>query len=251
MGNEALPKRLAKEPIIDTIFEIRFSASEAASTVLPGYFYATLSPQQWQIEKLLLSDIPSDIRNKDPNLRYQPLLRVHWDDFILLIGDAVLGIGCKMPYPGWNNFKTRIITVVERLKGTKIVQNIGRYSLKYVDLIEGKDLHEQIQRADIDVRVGSHTVIKEPLSVRVEIPHDPFVNVIQIVATASAMMPDNSVREGVLIDIDTICKYSTRNLSIFADELPDRLESIHIENKKMFFDCLKQETIDYLEPEYE
>ncbi len=251
MTVETLPKKLKKEPLIDAVFEIRFSSSTAASSVLPGFFFAKWQPKEWRVERLPIAEFPSQVRDVDPSLRYQPLVRIHWDNFIIVIGDRSLGVGCKMPYLGWIKFKERIIEAVKLLAETKIVQNIERYALKYVDVVDGKNLAEQIQRVNMDVRVGAHTLREETFAVRVEIPHDAFINVTNIAATATAIVEKGPARKGVLVDIDTICNYHTNDLNTLLNQLPDRLDAIHIENKKMFFDCLKPETITYLEPVYE
>ena len=156
-----------------------------------------------------------------------------------------------MPYPGWINFREQIIKAVKLLADTKIVQTIERYSLKYSDIIEGKNRDERIQMINMDIRVGRHTVKEERFTVRVEIPHNNFLNIIQIAADAIARLPDGQERNGTLVDTDTLCDYTTRDLRKFLDELPTRLDTIHSENKTMFFDCLKLETINYLEPVYE
>ena len=251
MTTQTLPKKLKKEPLVDAVFEIRFFSSTEASNVLPGFFFAKLRPKEWKVDSLPVAQVPSQIRSRDPKLRYQPIIRINWDNFVILIGDTVLGVGCKMPYLGWIKFSERIVKVVKILRDTGIVQTIERYSLKYVDVVEGETLAEQIQRVNMDIRVGSHTVKEETFSVRLETTHDNFINVIQIAAPATFTKPDGQVRNGILVDIDSICNYQTSDLSQFTNELPTRLDAIHVENKKMFFDCLRPETVEYLEPIYE
>lgn len=251
MKAQTLPKKLEKEPLVDAVFEIRFSSSTTASNVLPGFFFSKLGMKEWSVDNLPVSQVPSQLRSRDPNLRHQPIMRVNWDNFVILIGDTTLGVACKMPYLGWIKFSERIAKIVELLRDTGIVQTIERYSLKYIDIIEGETLAEQIQRINMDIRVGSHVVKEETFSVRIEIPHENFINVIQIAAPAKLTKPDGQVRNGILVDIDSICNYQTSDLSKFTDELSARLNLIHTENKKMFFNCLKQETIIYLEPIYE
>jgi uncharacterized protein (TIGR04255 family) len=251
MTAQTLPKKLKKEPLVDVVFEIRFSSSTAASSVLPGFFFAKSKPTKWRIEPLPMAQIPDQLRNADSNLRYQPLMRIHWDDFLILIGDNSVGVGCKMPYLGWIKFKEQIVKVVALLIETTIVETIERYSLKYIDVIEGGNLTEQIQRINMDIRVGSHTVQRESFTVRLDIPHDRFINVVQIVASVVANMADGQARQGTMVDTDTICTYQTSDLIKFKEDLPNFLDAIHIENKKMFFECLKPETISFLEPVYE
>ena len=252
MTAQTLPKKLNKEPLVDAVFEIRFSSSTPASSVLPGFFFAKAEqPTEWRVEPLPVAEIPSQMRNTDPNLRYQPLMRIHWDNFVILISDTSLGVGFKLPYPGWINFRGQIIKTVKLLADTKIVQNIERYSLKYIDVIDGRNLEEQIQRINMDLRIGSHTLKEETFTVRLQISHDSFINIIQIAAPVNVNMVDGNVRNGALVDTDTICNHQTSDLRQFIDELPNRLDEIHLENKKMFFACLTPETIIYLEPVYE
>src|SRR5262249_21946701 len=160
---------------------------------------------------------------------------IHWDNFLILIGDTMLGVGCKMPYSGWIEFKGRIVKAIKLLLDTKIIQAIERYSIRYSDIIEGEKLNERIQMINMDIRVGSHIVKEEIFTVRVEIPHGSFLNVIQIAAEAAAPLPDGNEKSGTLVDTDTLCNYQTNDLKKFVDELPARLDEIHDENKEMFF----------------
>lgn len=252
MTAELLPKKLKKEPLVDAVFEVRFSSSIPASSVLPGLLFAQLEGAEKQIERLSTADIPIQLRNLDPVLRFQPLLRLHSGGFLILVGDASLGIACKMPYPGWDAFKTQIIKFVGRLlNDTQIVQTVDRYSLKYVNVVDGKDLVEQIHRINMDLRLGNHTLKSETFNVRVEIPRDNFIHVVQVAAPAIIQMIGDEIRSGVIVDTDTICNCQTSDWDKFMEELPDRLESIHTDNKKMFFECLQPETVNYLEPIYE
>jgi uncharacterized protein (TIGR04255 family) len=52
-------------------------------------------------------------------------MRLHWDDnFLIMVGDTTLGLGCKMPYPGWKKFKAHILTLAGALKDSKIIEQI-------------------------------------------------------------------------------------------------------------------------------
>lgn len=249
MTDQALPKKLKKEPLIEAVFEIRFSASLDAASVLPGFFFAKLGAKT-VVEHLPITQLPPQFRDMDPKLRYQPLMKINWDNFFILIGDKTLGIGCNIPYPGWINFKGKIIELIKILIEGNIVQKVERYSIKYVDIIEGEDLARQIERVAIDISIGNHKLKKEKFTVRIEIPHENFIKVVQIAAPASAKIPNTQERIGVLVAIDTVCNYQTSDLSKFMEELNSRLDQIHDETEKMFFDCLRPETLTYLEAVY-
>ena len=61
MTAQTLPKKLNKEPLVDAVFEIRFSSSMAASSVLPGFFFAKLEPKEWRVESLPVAEIPGQL----------------------------------------------------------------------------------------------------------------------------------------------------------------------------------------------
>ncbi len=251
MTAKPLPKKLNKEPLVDAVFEIRFSSSIPVSSVLPGFLFARINDGDKKIERLPAADIPLQMREFNPNLRFQPLLRLNWGRFLILIGDESLAIACVIPYPGWQDFKPKIIEVINILRDSRIIETVSRFSLKYVDIIEGKNLYEQIQRVNVNLNIGNHILSSEHFNIRVEIPHDDYLHIVQIAAPSSVTLFDGQTRDGVLVAVDSISEQLTIDLTSFAEALADNLEAIHTSNKTMFFECLRPETITYLEPVYD
>lgn len=251
----ALPKKLKKEPLVDALFEVRFLPTiPAVPSLLPGLLLTTLQAlwkESLQVERLQTSDIPSQMRNADPFLKYQPLLKLSGERFMLLVGDWSLTVGCKLPYAGWSEFKLKIIEVMDVLKGSTLVKELERYSMKYVDIVDGRTLAEQVGRANMEIRIGSHTLAAEPFTVRLEIKQGEFTNLLHVAGQAQVTLPGGTVRSGLLIDVDTVALHRTADFAQFTAELPDRLERIHTENKTRVFECLTPETIEYLEPVYD
>lgn len=247
---DKLPIKLKKEPLIDAIFEMRFSSATPASSVLPGFLFSRCEGNK-SIEQLPASELPKPIRDNDPNLQFAPLTRLQWNRFVILIGDRSLAVGCALPYPGWVEFKPAILHIVNLVKEIGIVQTVQRFSMKYIDLIPSGAIEEQISQINLSVIIGDHTLKKETFSLRVEIPRDGILNAVQITSSAVATLPDKSTREGVIVDIDTIANVDNQDFGKWLEDLPERLEAMHAMNKSMFFECLHQEAIDALEPIYE
>lgn len=248
---EKLPIRLTQEPLVDAVFEIRFASSTPASDVVPGFLYGKLGGMK-KIERLPTSDLPRQIRDSDPNLQFAPLVRVLWGEFILLIGDRNLAVACKIPYPGWSRFRPAILEIIDLLKGLQIIKVVSRFSMKYVDLVPATSILEQVGALELRLALGGHELREESFQIRVDVPKDGFINVVQLVSGATANLPDGRVREGVIVDIDTIQNLpSGEPMDTFCVELPKRLERIHDANKRMFFDCLRKETIAALGAVYE
>jgi uncharacterized protein (TIGR04255 family) len=255
MAAHPLPVKLKKEPLADAIFEMRFSSAIPGSNIIPGMLASRLRTDDLKFERLPASDIPNRIRDMDPTLRSQPLMRMHWrESFFILIGDTAVSLACKIPYPGWkgdHGFKSHILELIELVTDPSLIQSIERYSLKYTGIIDGKDLAEQIGRFKVDLRLGEYQLKADPFSIRVEIRDGELLHVVQLGAPASVALINGTTRTGTLVDIDGICEHKTSDLKEFLRELPDRIEHLHTRDKERFFGLLTPETLAYLEPIYD
>jgi uncharacterized protein (TIGR04255 family) len=249
--DKILPKRLCNEPLLDAIFECRFIAKFPVSNILPGILFSEFEGEK-QLERLPQSEIPEAIRSIDPNFQYVPLVRIRSQNYSFLIGDRSIAVACILPYKGWGDFKPAIIKMIEVLKKSGLIDKVIRYSTKYVDLIQSNNPADQVRLANLSLRIGSHNLTKESYQVRMEIPVEGFINIIQIISGAKVIIPGKPEREGVVIDIDTI--KDTGGISVeqlLEQDLDSMLEHIHRISKETFFDCLTEQTLMQLEPEYE
>lgn len=245
----SLPKKLIKEPLIDAVFEVRFSSKAPASVILPGLLFSNLDSDN-NIESLPISELPKAIREANPQLRFAPLSRVNWGQFYINIGDTSVSVSCKYPYSGWSNFKTAIHKVVGILSESKIVEEVHRYSMKYVDMIPSSNDQQKISMINFKVSIADHSLEKEPFQLRIEIPRDGLTNIVQVVSSAQAIV-NGSAMEGLVVDVDTIADQGGISMQSLLEGFEDKLESIHLTNKAMFFDCLTPQAIALLEPVYE
>ncbi|MBK6008806.1 TIGR04255 family protein [Ramlibacter ginsenosidimutans] len=257
-----LPTRLSSEPLIDAIFEIHCQASAPLPVLLPGLLVGKLnSSQPIQAETLGPSVLPAELRAADPRLQFAPAVRLSWGDFFVTIGDSVVGVGCKYPYPGWSALKNAILEVMNAAAQSPVIQSLSRCSLKYIDLIPGTDRAAQVRRFNWNIRLGDHTLKSELFTLRLELPEDDLINVVQICTAVSATVAPSSYRpdhqgtkvlekQGALVDIDTIMKLNDLHMADFRATLSDRLDRLHNANKQMFFSCLTEEAIVELGAEY-
>ncbi|OFZ67518.1 MAG: hypothetical protein A2V79_07265 [Betaproteobacteria bacterium RBG_16_56_24] len=234
---------------MDAVFEVRFTSAFPAGSVLPGLLFGKLDGDK-KIEQLL-SQIPQVMRDADPNLRFAPLSRLDWGQFYINVGDRIVAVGFKHPYPGWNSFKPAIIKVMDVLKEAKVIKSVERYSLKYIDLLPATGLREQVSFVNFDVTLAGHKLEDEAFQIRLEIPRDGFIHAVQVVSSATATLHTGETRQGLIVDVDTIANQQGEAFEDLLSGFSDKLDAIHQANKKVFFDCLKPQTIKTLEPEYE
>jgi uncharacterized protein (TIGR04255 family) len=244
-----LPNKLAKQPVIEAIFEMRFK-SQAAASILPGFLFTKLSGEK-SIERLPAAEFPQQMRNFDPNLQYAPLVRMHWDAFLILVGDRSVALACKFPYTGWSAFRPAILNLIELIRQASIIESVERMALKYINIFPS-ELGDASALVKFELRVGEHSAAKDNFQIRVEVPmDDDLLLIVQIIASGTAKFPDGTSRTGVTLDIDTLAMTADMPFQKFAGMLPDRIEAVHQASKVMFFDCLKPETIQKLEPTYD
>lgn len=245
-----LPKKLNKDPLVDGVFEIRFSSQFPVGGVLPGLLFGKLTGDK-AIETLPMSQIPQAIRDAEPNLKFAPLNRLNWERFYINIGDRSVSIGFKHPYPSWKVFEPAIIQVMDALKGANLISSVERYSLKYINLLPSSDIQEQLSFVNLDVTLADHKLQREALQLRLEIPSAKFIHAVQLVSSTTVVLHTGESRQGLIIDIDTIANQGNISFDELLDQFSHKLTEIHLANKEMFFSCLKGKTIENMEAEYE
>lgn len=246
----SLPIKLKKEPLIDAIFEVRFHSNISASVVLPGVFFNELTGNK-NIEALATAQLPKALRDADPNLRFAATNRIDWGKFFINIGDFNVSISCQYPYPGWDTFKAGIIEVVKILQKSGVVKNVERYSLKYVDLLPVTTGKSKASMLNINMSIAGHVLEDESFQFRIEILKDELIHAVQLVSSAKAVLHTGVVKDGMIVDVDTLAMLNNISINSLVEGIEDKLDVIHAANKKMFFDCLHAETLTSLEPTYE
>lgn len=99
-----LPIRIEACPLIDALIEFRFEAAITKSAVF-GIIYNLIKEEyRGNVINLPILQIPEQIREVDPNLKFKPLYRIENERFVIQIGYDVLSISSKMPYIGWSDF---------------------------------------------------------------------------------------------------------------------------------------------------
>lgn len=250
--SKPLPIRLGKEPLVEAVCELRVSPTGALHSVLPGYLYATFREQVSSLEQLPAGAIPDAMRAQDPNLAFASVMRVTWRNYFVLIGPRSVAVACRLPYPGWQRFRADALELFRSVLQSALIRGIDRYSVKYVNFFPSPDAKRGFTgMMDWNLRIGPFPVGAEDTQVRVEIPDADLITVLTIASPAQVTPQNEPTKVGGVVDIDTICAHVTNDLVAFDSQLESRLDHIRRVNKQAFFDCLTQEAIDLMEPEYD
>jgi len=246
-AGKSVPKRLRKEPLLEAVWEIRFTSDrESVAELLPGLIYKALEIEFSKIERLPAANLPSAIVLQDEKLRYVPTVRLEGNPYSIQIGERVISLSCRRPYTGWVNFEPKIMELAGILKETSLITRPERFSLKYIDIINLSG-SPSLSPLRVVMKLGAHELISNPVQLRTELREDGFIHIIQILSSAQAVLSTGERFEGLLIDIDTICQ---REPDEFWSDFQPLLNRAHLLNKILFFHLLTDETIRQLEPEY-
>jgi len=245
-----IPVRLRKEPLLEAIWEIRFTGAKSpVADLLPGMLFKKLFPGKYgKASKLPVADIPAPVVEHDPNLRYVPKIRFEGVNQTVQIGDRVVSLSRRRPYSGWATFSADIRELAQAVQETGLVDRLERFSLKYIDLIE-LETPVGLAHLNLSLKMGGDDLAAQPVLLRTEIKKNDLIHIIQIISPAEVALAETEARlKGVLVDIDSIRPMADGES---WDVLYERLDEVHASCKKMFFNILKPETIEALEPEYE
>lgn len=237
---EHLPVKLGKDPIIDAIIEIRFDAGVNPNAVF-GMVYA-------QIQKLFpgeilsfpISQMPMEIVDRNPELRFNPSFKVDGDKSSIQIGPHVIAINSHMPYIGWEQFFELFKEVVNKVYVT--IGQIQRLGLRYINFFE-QDVHEQV---DVDIKIASTNCNNFLLKAKVD-NDDDLSGVVQYTPNATVNNGEGSQLIGAVIDIDVSKNYEQ---GCDKDVLLEDVQRAHNSEKALFFSLLKPDLLEKLKPNY-
>lgn len=249
MGIRPVPARLRREPLYEAVWEIRFQAKQPVLELLTGSLFAELSKRGWGltgVSHLPASNIPLPMRQVDPNLRYVPVVKLDGSPLSVSLGERVIVMSCLRPYIGWAVFGARIKELATVLEGTGFLERPERFSLKYLDIIEGSG---DLDALSVQVSVGARKLRSEPLQVRTELKTGEMLHIVEIGLPAQIALKTGERLQGTAVSTDTICLASA-DVDEFWRRFDVRLEEVHSANKELFFDLLSDETLKNLEPEF-
>lgn len=246
----SLPSRLSGSPLIEAIFEIRFSSELTnAGDVLPGLLYQALKSEYPEVQALPMAGVPRNIRASDPNFLYQPSHRLVGGKQAVQVGDRVISVS-NTDYSGWASFLRKVQQVLDTTDQTKIVKTVERFSFRYINLIKPEFLQRKsfYELLNLEVTLMGQRPMERGFFLRTESDQDGFTTVVQVIANAMIQIGYVAGVQtmGMLIDIDTL------NSNVPGDFLKNStilLEQSHQIVKETFFSLLQTETISLLGPQ--
>lgn len=246
-----LPKKVKNEPLIDAVFEIRFMGNNSIADVLPGVLFSKLDGDV-SIERLGISEMPKPIRDQDPNLMFAATVRLHWKEYVINIGDRVLGVGCKIPYAGWDEgFKPAIQSVIGFVTEMNLIESMSRYAIRYVNLLQAEPESNQIENVKLSINLSDVSVTNETFALKLERTEDDISHLINITAGAVVTFQEADQLTGLVLDVDSQVNLNNVSFVTWVKDISENLERLKNSNKTIVFNSIQQNVIDKMEPIYD
>jgi len=244
-----IPKTIEPCPIRDSIVEIQFNTTIIHPEVIFGKVmdaFSNIFPGE-NIKSLPILELPKQLIEKRPELKFKPHYQFKDDTFVMQIGPQVFSIGVPNHYVGWTAFYKKIEECFSKFIELKIVESIKRLGIRYISFYEqnfiGIDNFDIFKHIDLEYSLPDIERTKKEMHIRTLLVNGQYSSNLRVLNNVA--MND---QVGSIIDIDTSC---TNSINVDLRGLLDAINNGHDEEKYIIFNLLKQEFIDKLNPKYE
>ncbi len=235
-----LPVKIDPCPITEAIIEIRFVTPKPEDAVF-ALIYNVVQEKYPHIEKLPLHQIPEDVRKENPDLVNKPIFRLSSDSHLLHIGRQVVSVIVQEPYPGWNDFSSETLRVFDLISGLGIIDSVSRLGIRYRNFFS----FDIFPKINLSIALNNEPFFSEETTFRAVIPSDLFRSTLLVNNTATYVKRSE---KGSVIDIDT---FSTDVSERFFERVEELITKGHQVEKELFFNLLKPEFLETLNPGWE
>ncbi len=226
-----------KSPIIDSVVELQFENS-MPTQVLVGLLYQKFEGT-FRVEDQPVLQLPAEIRQNDANLKLQPLYKLVGEEYILSVGDGIVGLsvivdGSERYYPGWEVYKEFIGKVIEFLDEITIATKFSKVDVRYVNSFE----EGIVSKTRTEVKV-SDKVLNDNQNVTLffEKQADGIQIKVQLASKANVKSAYLNL-DGSIVDIGASEANETK-----LEDLNDKIQILHDIVEDTFFDLVKSEAL--------
>ncbi len=241
MNQKQIPKKIGKDPIIEAIVELRFTSTIPIDAIF-GLVYSKLQKIFPKYEALGILQLPEMVRNSDKNLEFAPHYKFTNEQFQVNLGPKVIAIINQKPYIGWGKYRKIIETILDELAELNFISTVNRIGIRYIDFFEEKNIFDYLE-FNIEnfpfKQTQSHYVTN--------FDYGKFKTTLQISNSKQIVMNGKHL-SGSILDADT---YTEEVISFNVAKLMHVIDETHVSEKELFYNLLKEEFINTLEPEYD
>jgi len=241
----SLPIKLIRDAIVETVFEIRFSALP-----IPEALYGRIIDQpEWkgfEQKRLPGADLPTPIRIADEGLKFVPSFELISPDqkSSLRIGPFAVSHHRAAPYLGWAQFRPELVKVVKSVFLAAEGSKAERLGLRYINSVTNED-HFIPSFGNLNFAIHSPA---GPIVDRVNVNFSRTLGIdlgsITRLATKDFVIGNLPPATAAVIDIDVFTPPGF--VAGGVDDVMSWVERAHEVEKRSFFELLPDDVIEKL-----
>lgn len=243
-----LPKKLARDAIMEALLEIRFETKQVGE-VLVGRLASSEQFEGYGVSRLPIASFPPEIRDADANLRFQPTIQLASPvpGELIKIGAHVISLHVVAPYPGWDALSGQLQRLIETLFSIVNDISVTRLGLRYINAITAEHGVDRISDLQFSLELGGQQVSSEMIfSHRFKVADD--IHGTLSLATPSFVNGPNLPNEcAAFVDIDI---FTPRSLGMIdRGAVLHWVNRAHDAEKAAFFGLFSEAQIEKLKEE--
>jgi len=241
------PVNLAQPPLIEAVFELRFTPTEGARELLPGMLFQSLGKHFGRVEALPFASVPREIVKQKPELQYQASVRLMGEHSALLLGDAAALLSFTPPYT-WASFRALALEISEALRRTGMAQDVERFSFKCVNAVKAQKGSHSLEALNVVLGLGKLQLMDSGLRIRAEVDSAPFVSIVEISAPMDIALGSTGEKfSGTVLTIDTIRPIKSEE---FWNDPGANLDDAHARLEAIFFELITERALSEMGPSW-
>jgi uncharacterized protein (TIGR04255 family) len=244
-----LPQELARPPIEEATFELRFKpVSGEKAEGLPAFLRAQLTEAYPRSESIPVSAAPAQFRKTQEEARYLPRHRQFSPLAAFMVADQAVWLRLVAPYPGWDEVRDRIEQLLDVVQASKMVGAVERIALKFVNVLREMP-DRQLEGLRVDVRVNGELAPEHGMHLRLEFNDETYSRVVEIQPNPTGPFIDpNPDVTGLTLSLE--CRRVLGIDDDFWTDRADMIENLHFEQRALFFRLLRTASVEKLGPIY-
>jgi uncharacterized protein (TIGR04255 family) len=235
-----LPKKITPCPIKEAVFELRFESSVPEDAIFGIVFNQFKDEFNNTATSLPILEVPSQIRNQDPNLMFAPHYKMDSEFFTMQIGPKVISLVNIKEYKGWECFQEKITKTFEKLQKIRIATKVNRLALRYINIFPNKNIFES---SSVQVILENYPLDSSNINLVTEIKNGSISSSVRVISGAQVAMASEIIH-GSVVDIDSSIQNVESNCFL------DNLNQVHEEEKRLFYKIIGSEALKTLTVEY-
>ena len=181
-------------------------------------------------------------------MKYQPTYQLINENLSIGICAKSIVFSNKAPYKGWQCFKEFILSAVELIYDSSVIDKIERIGLRYINIIDSP----LADATNLNISLCGESQNKNDVSVLRLEKHlrDAELIVFQLNNNVFVSINNAPAQKKSMIDIDSIKNINANTHELIIDTFSDILETLHKNEKEHFFGLLRDDYLKQLTPEF-